>query len=269
MTSPTQTDLFPVAATASTAIRFVIFSSYGNDSCALIQWAHEWGLEGVAVVYSDTGWATAAWAERVEKMEAWAQSLGFATYRTSSIGFANLAREKKGFPTQRFQWCSWRLKIEPGMRWLAEHDPEKRAICIVGVRHEEAKNPNDGRAQWPGFSPKSGNHGNRAVLAPFVEMKEEGRNALLARAGIEVLPHRSRECRCINANKADLRLFDQADIEAIAALEAEVGKTMYRPHRSMGAKGIHEIIKWAHSPRGQYEPPEEPAAVCDSMWCEQ
>lgn len=28
-------------------IRFVIFASYGNDSVALIQWAHEWKLEGV------------------------------------------------------------------------------------------------------------------------------------------------------------------------------------------------------------------------------
>lgn len=46
-------------------IRFVIFSSYGNDSCALIQWAHEWQLEGVAVVYSDTGWATVGWEARI------------------------------------------------------------------------------------------------------------------------------------------------------------------------------------------------------------
>ncbi len=40
-------------------IRFVIFASYGNDSVALIQWAREWKLEDVAVVYSDTGWASA------------------------------------------------------------------------------------------------------------------------------------------------------------------------------------------------------------------
>ena len=34
----------------------VIFASYGNDSIALIQWAHERDLTDVAVAYSDTGW---------------------------------------------------------------------------------------------------------------------------------------------------------------------------------------------------------------------
>ncbi|SFJ68587.1 phosphoadenosine phosphosulfate reductase [Methylobacterium brachiatum] len=252
-----------------TAPRFVIFSSYGNDSCALIQWAHEWRLEGVAVVYSETGWATADWAERVLWMEIWAESLGFATYRTASIGFPDLAREKKGFPTQQFQWCSFRLKIEPGMRWLKEHDPERRAVCLVGVRRAEAKNATDDRASFPGFLAKSGNHGDRCMIAPFATFDEDARNAFLRRAGIEVLPHRSRECRCINSNRADLKLFGEQDIVAIEQLEAEVGKTMYRPHRHMGASGIREVIRWANSLRGKYEPPDEPAPVCDSMWCEQ
>jgi len=250
------------------APRFVIFSSYGNDSCALIQWAHEWDLEGVAVVYSDTGWATADWGDRVIQKEAWARSLGFGTYRTMSIGFADLARSKKGFPTQQFQWCSYRLKIEPGMRWLAEHDPDKRAICVVGVRRAEAKNAVDDRASFPGYLAKSGNHGDRCMLAPFAEFSDEDRNALLVRAGISVLPHRSRECRCINSNRNDLKLFGEADVAVIERLESEIGKTMYRPHRHMGAKGIREVIKWAQSPRGKYEPPEESPPACDSLWCE-
>jgi len=36
---------------------YVIFASYGNDSIALIQWAHEHNLKNVTVAYSDTGWA--------------------------------------------------------------------------------------------------------------------------------------------------------------------------------------------------------------------
>ena len=67
-------------------IRFVIFSSYGNDSCALIQWAHEWQLEGVAVVYSDTGWATVGWEARVTEKEAWVRSLGFTPEMPDSAG---------------------------------------------------------------------------------------------------------------------------------------------------------------------------------------
>ena len=47
----------------------VIFASYGNDSIALIQWAHERGLTDVAVAYSDTGRAAPWWPDRVEQAE--------------------------------------------------------------------------------------------------------------------------------------------------------------------------------------------------------
>lgn len=178
-------------------IRFVIFSSYGNDSCALIQWAHEWNLEGVAAVYSDTGWATEGWAARVAEKEEWVRSLGFTPYRTSSIGFRQLARQKKGFPTQRYQWCSYVLKIEPGIRWLEENDPNKSAICIVGARRAEAADPLSTRATFPEYLVRSENHGGRMMLAPMVDFDEAARNALLIRAGVEPLPHRSGECKCI------------------------------------------------------------------------
>ncbi|MBJ6135052.1 phosphoadenosine phosphosulfate reductase family protein [Ochrobactrum sp. Q0168] len=233
-------------------IRFVIFVSYGNDSIALIQWAHENELEGVAVVFTDTGWMADGWAERVEKGEAWVHSLGFTPYRTSSIGFRELARDKKGFPTQKFQWCSFILKIEPGQRWLAENDPDCRAVCLVGVRRDESQD----RADFPEWLIKSMNHGGRMMVAPFATFSEAERNALIHRAGWEVLPHRSRECRCINSNRNDMKRFTEADWQAIAEIEQEVGKTMFRPKRHMGAVGANEVRKWANSPRGKYQPPE-------------
>ena len=45
----------------------LIFASYGNDSIALIQWAHERGLPSVHVAYSNTGWAADWWLARVPK----------------------------------------------------------------------------------------------------------------------------------------------------------------------------------------------------------
>lgn len=249
-------------------IRFVIFSSYGNDSCALIQWAHEWDLENVAVVYSDTGWATRGWDARVAKMEDWVRSLGFTPHRTSSIGFRQLARDKKGFPTQRYQWCSYVLKIEPGMRWLEENDPNKSAICIVGARRDEAADPLSTRARFPEYLVRSENHGGRMMLAPMVDFNAAARDALLLRAGIDPLPHRSGECKCINSNKADMRRFDEADILEIEAAEDEIGRPMFRPHRHMGATGIHEVIRWANSDRGKYVPEPE-RETCNSGWCEQ
>lgn len=236
--------------------RFVIFSSYGNDSIALLQWANEAGLEGVSVVYTDTKWAADGWAERVEKAEAWSQSLGFSTHRTTSIGFRQLAREKKGFPTQQFQWCSYILKIKPGADWLAENDPEKRAVVVIGVRREESAS----RADFPEYLPKSGNHGDRVMLAPFATWTAEKRNELIVRAGFEVLPHRSRECKCINSNRRDLKRFTETDVREIEEAESEIGKTMYRPHRHMGAKGIRQVVEWANSPKGKFDADAEPEA---------
>lgn len=247
-------DLLQIEKYAATnqPIRFVIFVSYGNDSIALLQWAHEQELSGVAVVFTDTGWMADGWAERVERAEAWVRGLGFTPYRTSSMGFRQLARDKKGIPTQRYQWCSFFLKIEPGMRWLAEHDPDARAVCLVGVRREES----DDRAEFPAYLLNSANHGHRVMVAPFVDMTEAERDVLIRRAGFEPLPHRSRECRCINSNRNDMRRFTDADWQAIAEVEAEVGKTFFRPKRHMGATGASEVRKWAESERGQYRPPE-------------
>jgi hypothetical protein len=232
--------------------RFVIFVSYGNDSIALLQWAHETELTDVAVVYTDTGWAADGWAERVEKGEALASSYGFVTHRTTSKGFKQLARDKKGFPTQRYQWCSEVLKIAPGREWLEKFDPDKMAVAIVGVRREESQD----RADFPEWSAKSGNHGDRVMIAPFASLKEAERNEYILRAGFEVLPHRSRECRCINSNRKDLKRFTANDIAEVKAIEAEIGKTMYRPHRHMGAKGIDEVVRWANSERGKFVPAE-------------
>lgn len=253
-----QLDLLRARGT-NAPIRFVIFVSYGNDSIALIQWAHENDLDGVACVFTDTGWMADGWAERVERCEAWVRTLGFVPHRAKSMGFRKLAHEKSGFPTQQLQWCSYILKILPGMSWLEQHDPDARAVCLIGVRREESQD----RANFPEYLAKSANHGGRMMLAPLVTWTAAQRDELIRRAGFEVREHRSRECRCINSNRADMREFTDADWQAIKDLETEVGQTMYRPHRHMGAKGADEVRKWANSERGKYEPPEPVEGAVD------
>lgn len=246
----------------SVSPRFVIFSSYGNDSVALIQWAKEQSLRDVFVVYSDTKWSASWWQDRVETMEWWVESLGFHAFRTTSIGFRELAFQKKAFPTQQYQWCSYILKIEPGQRWLREYDPDCRAICLVGVRREEGVD----RANFPRYLPNSVNHGGRVMLAPFADYSADERDSLLMRAGVEPLPHRSMECApCINSNRADIKALSDEEITAVEHLEQEMhekfgptkkGKrrTFFRPHRHMGAVGIREVKKWADAGRGKYKP---------------
>ena len=56
----------------------VLFCSYGNDSIALIQWAHERRLEDVVCLYSDTGWSASWWPDRVIEGEKLARLMGLS-----------------------------------------------------------------------------------------------------------------------------------------------------------------------------------------------
>lgn len=250
----------------------VLFASYGNDSIALMQWAHEAGLRDVYVLYSDTGWAEPGWHNRVEAAENVARGYGFTPARTQSIGMLNLVKQRKGWPRQGIQFCTTELKIEPAKRWLDENDPDKKAICYVGVRAEES----EARTRFPKSVQNSENHGGRALRAPLLHVKEGERDALIRRAGFEPLPHRSEECYpCINANRADLKRVDEKRVCVIEKAEQELGftpkgkpRTMFRPYRHMGATGIREIIRWAHSPRGKFDPDDGTGGGnCDSGFC--
>ncbi len=257
-------------------VRFIVRSSYGNDSVALIQWAHENALDGVTVLYSDTGWARRWWqTERVPEMEAWVRTLGFTAARTASPGMeAIVRRQNRGWPSRLAQFCTDELKIAPSMAWLAQNDPDRHAIILVGVRREESEH----RKAAPLYRINSPNDGGRCMIAPLVEMSEADRNALLARAGVEPLAHRSEECRCINSAKADIRRYDEADIAEIERIEREAGftskgkpRTMFRPNKFRGATGIRQVVDWAHSAHGKYEAPEpedENASMCGAgEWC--
>ncbi len=236
--------------------KFVLKVSYGNDSIALIRWAHEAGLDGVVCLYNDTGWARADWMARVERGEALARSYGFAVARTTSMGLPALVRKKSGWPRSGMQFCTEHLKILPTIAWLDEHDPERMAISMIGVRREESEK----RRTFPAIIEDDPASGGRTTKCPLIDMKEAERNALVLLACFEVLPHRSKECSpCINANKSDLRRLTPLDIAKVEALEQELGFTklgkprlMFRPAKKMGALGIREIVRWANSPPGAY-----------------
>lgn len=246
------------------SVRHVISVSYGNDSVALIQHAHELGLTGADVVFVDTGWSGQGWMDRVERAEKWAAGLGFKTHRLHPImPFEQLMQFKKGFPFQRYQWCSALLKVVPFLTWLDDVDPDAEAVVVLGLRRAESQE----RSKTPERIDKSERHGGRDVWCPLFAHSDDERNALLLRAGFDPLPHRSMECApCVNANRGDLRALSERDIQKVEQLEAAVGKTMFRPARHNGAKGIREVIAWANSSPGKYDP-RQMSFGCDSGMC--
>lgn len=231
-----------------------IFSSGGNDSIALIQWAKEYQLEDVVVVYNNTGWAAPWWPERVERLKEFCGN-EFQFRETESMGFADLARWKMAFPMNGKQWCTEHLKRLPSLKLMDEMDPDAEGTVFVGVRREESAR----RSTWPEHVEESEAHGGRSQWSPLVRHLEADRNELLERAGFEPLPHRSQECYpCVNANREDLRRVDENRIYVIELLEDELGsgkvsgnpKTMFRPYRHQGAVGIRNVMKWAND--GKY-----------------
>lgn len=219
----------------------VISASYGNDSIAMIQWAWENLLWDVTVVYSDTGWAAPGWDDRVAAGEALAHRYGFRTARIQSMGMEELVRMKKGWPGNGQQFCTIFLKGLPFLDWIEEADPDGKAFVLVGKRRSESKD----RANTPGYIDDSEYHGGRTLWHPLFLHSEEERDALVRRAGFEVLPHRSRECEpCVNANRGDFLRLGPVTVERVNDLEVEIGKPMFRPKR-FGAIGIFGVLTWA------------------------
>lgn len=252
---------------------YVAFSSMGNDSIALIQWAAEKGLTNVWVVHSDTGWAAEFWQERVDRAAEWVRQLGFHYVNLPSEGMLSLVRRKKAWPRNGIQFCTQELKIKPAERWLEQVDPDAEAICLVGVRREESR----ARSTWPVWTEESDKHGGRSLWSPLAPFNKAERDELIERSPFDVLDHPSAECwPCINANRSDIRRLSPERVEFIAQIEDGLGftskgkpRTFFRPYRHMGAVGIREVAKWAHSERGAYQPPVELGSGpgCDSGWC--
>jgi 3'-phosphoadenosine 5'-phosphosulfate sulfotransferase (PAPS reductase)/FAD synthetase len=251
-------------------MNYVIFASYGNDSIALIQWAHERGLQNVHVAYSNTGWAADWWADRVVKAEEWVRSLGFTPHRIESEGMESLVMRKKAWPRGgggKFQFCTKALKKIPAQWWLTWKDPEDEATCMTGVRREESEN----RRNAPEWVTSSEDHGGRELWQPLVRHTAAMRDELALKSPLPLLPFRSKECYpCVNARKPELRQLDEPTRFKVWRIEQAAGtnsngndRVMFSPARHGGAVGIDAVIEDAkHDMDDLFE-----TSTCESGWC--
>lgn len=235
-------------------IDFAISASFGNDSMAQIQLAADLGLRNVAVVYCDTGWAAPGWEERVTLGQQQAERFEFQFVRLTSMGMHELVRMKKGFPGNGQQFCTAWLKGLPFLEWLDGIDPDRKTVVMIGKRRAESQD----RANTPEWVEASEYHGDRKVWHPLFMHSDSERDAILIRMGVEILPHRSKECSpCTNANRDDFRNLTEERIEVVEALEGEIGKPMFRAKNKMGAQGIRQVVLWAKSPARKFNPLQE------------
>ena len=244
-------------------MEYVISSSYGNDSMAMLQWAYESGLHNVTVAYCDTGWSAPGWWQRIEKGEELANRLGFDVVRLQSIGMEELVRIKKGWPGNAQQFCTAHLKGLPFLQWLDEADKECNATVMVGKRRAESR----ARKDTAEFVENSEYHGGRRLWHPLYLHSDIQRDDLLLRAGIEKLQHRSLECNpCVNANRLDILRLTPGEIERVNNMEVEIGKPMFRPKR-FGALGIYGVITWAKEGRNRQTIEDEESACAGLFGC--
>ena len=237
--------------------KYIVASSMGNDSIALIQYMVDRNCD-FSVVYNDTGWASEEWPGRVKAVSDWLFDNGITLYITKSEGMISLVKRKKGWPmpASAMQFCTSELKEKPTSELLNKIDPDVELIFVTGRRREESQNRRD-LAEWQDESEK---HGGRDVWNPLVRFDESARDELINKTPFSPLPHSSMECSpCVCANKKDMAKLDikSSRIDLIESVEIEMGftrngkpRTMFRPYRAGGAVGVRQVVEWAHGKHG-------------------
>jgi 3'-phosphoadenosine 5'-phosphosulfate sulfotransferase (PAPS reductase)/FAD synthetase len=221
--------------------KYIIRTNYGDDSIALTQWAYEAGFKNLRVVYTDTGFAAARFQERIHKGKEHIQRLGFeAVTITSKIRFDEAVLGRRAFPSHEIQWCTSFLKGLPFLEWLDSVDLNCEAVIMMAKRQSTVPNQ-----VIPECIEHCEFHNERAVWHPLIEINDDERNALLERAGVTPLNHRSLECEpCVNSNVADLARMQPEEIDKLEALESELNTSLFSAE-DFGAKGIRLQVKWA------------------------
>ena len=203
-----------------------LIANFGDDSIALIQWAHQNQLRDVHVLSVDTGWQADAWQSRVLQARDWIQSLSFEHHHLKAEhDFKALVTARKQFPSQKFHWCAGFLKGLPILNWFEENDESLEATILLASRRKMSKACGD----LPKAVEAAERYDERLIEYPLVNYDLKMRDALIAKTPFKkALNHRSLECHaCIYLTKTEVATFTPEDIKRVEKLEKKIGSTMF------------------------------------------
>jgi len=198
--------------------------SGGKDSTALSLWLHEQDIEHRRV-FADTGWEhpdTYRYLDSVESV------IGPIERIQPLLSMAGLIRKKGMFPGRMHRYCTSELKVRPLNAYMAQVDPEWRAIVALGIRADESAARADA-LEWE----HDGNDMERWTWRPLVRWTLDDVIAIHARHGLAPNPLYLRGASrvgcwpCIHARKSEIRMVADESPERITEireLEAELGQ---------------------------------------------
>lgn len=120
---------------------YIVSFSGGKDSTATwLYLAKTLGLPHVITCFADTGWEHPKTYEYLDYLET---VMGPIVRLKPDLGFVELAKKKKRFPSARARFCTEYLKMKPAKAWLkAEFEAGRldpaNVVQVSGIRHEES-----------------------------------------------------------------------------------------------------------------------------------
>lgn len=118
-------------------MKILIFYSGGKDSQACLIWAcKKYGVDNCEAVFLDTGWENLLTYEHIKTTT---DQLGvkLVTLKPKKyLGFIDLVKLRKTFPSTKRRFCTEELKIKPAIDYVLGH--KENLIIIEGIRKDES-----------------------------------------------------------------------------------------------------------------------------------
>jgi Phosphoadenosine phosphosulfate reductase family len=232
----------------------ILITNFGDPSLSLIIWLINQLQSNFQVISVDTHWQAPGWADRINTVTDYLARHNIAHQRlTAPMSFAALVRERRRFPSAKYQWCAAMLKGVPLNEYLDRIDPTCEATILMGKRRDSARLNQD----LPEYIDASEYYNGRRVWHPLYQHDKAACDALLVGAGFTPLAHRSLECDpCIHNRASDFKRASQAVIDRCTELEKSIDRSMFEPADHNEASGFPAVCEHyqsiVESPKSDY-----------------